>query len=64
MAEARRIVILDGNGVIVKTLDISEIDNANAMFPMLFAVETRCDLGQWHRTQADKLLPWGNRIKP
>jgi hypothetical protein len=63
MADARRIIILDGADYPIGALDISEIENANTQCVLRLAVETRCDLGDWHRGQVVDLLPWGRKIK-
>jgi hypothetical protein len=60
--DARVIVLRDANGAAVKTLDVSDLDNANATAPFTLTLETRCDLGEWHQSQRTELAPWGNRI--
>jgi hypothetical protein len=60
--DARVIVLRDGNGAAVKTLDVSDLDNANAALPLALTLETRCDLGEWHQAQRTELTPWGERI--
>jgi hypothetical protein len=60
--DARVIVLRDANGAAVKTLDVSDLDNANAAAPLALTIETRCDLGEWHQAQRTELVPWGPRI--
>lgn len=57
--DARVIVLRDANGAAVKTLDVSDLDNANSSAPMALTIETRCDLGEWHQSQQMQLIPWG-----
>lgn len=60
--DARVLVLRDANGAAIKTLDVSDLDNANAAAPVALTVETRCDLGEWHQAQRTELAPWGSRI--
>ncbi|HWD76725.1 MAG TPA: hypothetical protein VG371_16435 [Solirubrobacteraceae bacterium] len=46
----------------IKELDVSEFDHANAQCSMHLEVRTRCDMGEWHATQRLELYPWGTRI--
>ena len=58
----RRLVIRDVSQAIVKSIDISDIDHANAMMYMTMSIETMCDMGEWHINQVARLDPWGERI--
>ena len=60
--DARVIVMRDANGAAVKTLDVSDLDNANAALPLALTLETRCDLGEWHQAQRTELAPWGTAL--
>ncbi len=60
--DARVIVLRDANGAAVKTLDVSDLDNADARALLALTVETRCDLGEWHQAQRTELLPWGGHV--
>jgi hypothetical protein len=60
--DARVLVLRDANGAAIKTLDVSDIDNANAAAPVALTLETRCDLGEWHQAQRVEFVPWGTRI--
>ena len=60
--DARRLVIRDLDGHIVKHIDISDLDHANTQAPIFVDIETRCDVGDWHRGQRVELVPWGRRI--
>lgn len=60
--DARVIVLRDGNGAAVKTLDVSDVDNSDSQAPLALTLETRCDVGEWHQSQRTELAPWGPRI--
>jgi len=62
--DRRKIVLLDAGMKVVKELDISEVDHADARIGMYVEVRTRCEMGEWHATQRVELYPWGSRIKP
>jgi len=57
--DARVIVLRDGNGAAVKTLDVSDLENSDTQMPYVLTVETRCDLGEWHQSQRHDLAAWG-----
>lgn len=59
----RRIVLRDGNGEIVKAMDVSDVDHANAQFEMTLSIETMCDMGDWHHDSSVRIAPWGERIR-
>lgn len=60
--QARVLVLADASGAAIRSIDISDLDNANSAAPMVVIVETRCDLGEWHEGQRAELVPWGKRI--
>ena len=57
--DARVIVLRDGNGAAVKTLDVSDVENSDTQLPYELTIETRCDLGEWHQSQRNELTAWG-----
>lgn len=59
----RRIALHDGNDVVIRTMDISDIDHANTMLTVTINVEERCDMGHWHPLQIIDVNPWGNKIE-
>jgi hypothetical protein len=61
--DARRIALIDLNGSIVGMIDVSKLDHANSQTPMTLAVQTRCDMGDWHTGQEMELVPWGRAVK-
>jgi hypothetical protein len=60
--DARVIVLRDANGAAIKTLDVSDLENADTRAPLALTVETRCDLGEWHQAQRTELIPWGPQL--
>ena len=60
--DKRSIVLKDFNGVVIREMDISDIDHANTQLDMTIVVRTRCDMGDWHEGQSVRLFPWGQRV--
>src|SRR6185437_6870277 len=58
---ARVLVLRDVNGAAVKSLDVSDLENADTAAPFALTVETQCDLGEWHQSQRTEFAPWGSR---
>ncbi len=56
--DARRLVLRDLNDIVIKSLDISDVEHANSQCQMTIAVETRCELGDWHEGQVFNVAPW------
>lgn len=61
--DARRIVLRDAAGSVIRMMDVSDIDNANSQCSLTLTVETRCDLGDWHQGQDIYLAVWGRAIR-
>jgi hypothetical protein len=62
MPDRRIINILDPAGYIVKSINISDLDNADTQCPLTFEVSTRCDMGHEHITDTYILNVWGPRL--
>jgi hypothetical protein len=61
--DARRIALIDVDGSLVGMIDVSRLDHANTQCLMMLAVQTRCDMGDWHTGQEMQLVPWGRALK-
>jgi hypothetical protein len=61
--KTRRLIILNGADMIAVSMDISDLDHASSTFPMTMAIQTQCDLGDWHTGQKTILEPWGRALK-
>ena len=58
----REIVLVDGNGAEIRSMDVSDIDHANAQLDLIAVVRTQCDMGHWHENGRIQLIPWGPRL--
>lgn len=63
MPDMRRIALRDATGSVIRYMDVSDIDNANATAVMSLTIDARCDLGHWHAQDiCTSIPPWGPRL--
>jgi hypothetical protein len=60
----RVVALVDTDGHLIRSMDISDLDNASCLAVMTLEVQTQCDMGDWHQGQQMRLVPWGRRIAP
>jgi hypothetical protein len=56
------IYIRDATGSVIKSINISDLDNADTRCPLIFEVSTRCDMGHEHTNESYSLMVWGQRL--
>jgi hypothetical protein len=65
MPKARRMVIATGQSNTPLTMfDITDMENANAEFPLQMVIQTMCDLGDWHTDSRTDVPVYGPSITP
>jgi hypothetical protein len=64
MPKGRRLVIATGgeNDSALTMFDVSDLENANAQFPLQFVIQTQCDLGDWHTDSRTDIPLYGPSI--
>jgi hypothetical protein len=61
---ARRLVLRDAAGTVIRSVDVSDIDNDSNRAVMTVGVEDQYDGDGWQSREVIMLRPWGRAIKP
>lgn len=61
--KARRLILQDALGNTVRSMDLTDIDNADTRFRFSVVIQGMCDMGHWHMTDSVELAPWGERVR-